>query len=209
MSAPGSVGTTSFTAGPPQGETTPSGGSEPRAAVSVGVSGFTAGPPQGETALSGGSDPRQRRSVGATFTWPVRVYWEDTDAGGIVFYANHLKFFERARTEWLRSLGLEQQRLREQGTGMFVVTHSDLRYLRPARLDDLLLVTARLLEAGRASLTIEQQVIQQQVLGSPGATDTAPTLLCEGRIRVGWVDPSHLRPQRIPAELLALLANNR
>ena len=142
-------------------------------------------------------------SVGATFTWPVRVYWEDTDAGGIVFYANYLKFFERARTEWLRSLGLEQQRLREQGAGMFVVTHSDLRYLRPARLDDLLSVTARLLGASRASLTIEQQV-----LGSPGATDTAPTLVCEGRIRVGWVDPDRLRPRRIPAELLALLPNN-
>ena len=76
---------------------------------------FTAGPPQGETAPLGGSEPRAAGSVGAAFSWPVRVYWEDTDAGGIVFYANYLKFFERARTEWLRSLGLEQQRLREQG----------------------------------------------------------------------------------------------
>jgi len=151
----------------------------------------------------GGSEPRATGSAGATFTWPVRVYWEDTDAGGIVFYANYLKYFERARTEWLRSLGLEQQRLREQGAGMFVVTHSDLRYLRPARLDDLLLVTARLLEAGRASLTIEQQVLL-----SPAAADDQPALLCEGHIRVGWVDPARLRPQRIPAELLALLANN-
>lgn len=141
-------------------------------------------------------------AVASVFSWPVRVYWEDTDAGGIVFYANYLKFFERARTEWLRSLGLEQQRLREQGAGMFVVTHSDLRYLRPARLDDLLFVTARLLDAGRASLTIEQQVLL-----SPAAADAAPTLLCEGRIRVGWVDPDRLRPQRIPADLLALLAS--
>lgn len=133
----------------------------------------------------------------------MRVYWEDTDAGGIVFYANYLKYFERARTEWLRSLGLEQQRLREQGTGMFVVTHSDLRYLRPARLDDLLWVTARLLEGGRASLTMEQQVLL-----SPAGTGAAPALLCEGRIRIGWVDPDRLRPQRIPAELLALLANS-
>jgi acyl-CoA thioester hydrolase len=141
--------------------------------------------------------------VGATFTWPVRVYWEDTDAGGIVFYANYLKFFERARTEWLRSLGLEQQRLREQGAGMFVVTHTDVRYHHPARLDDLLLVTARLLEAGRASLTIEQRVLLQP---PPGEVDTqAPRLLCEGRIRIGWVDARHLRPQRIPADLLALL----
>ena len=86
------------------------------------------------------------------FTWPVRVYWEDTDAGGIVFYANYLKFFERARTEWLRSLGIEQQRLREATGGLFVVTDAQLRYHRSARLDDLLLVTARVLEAeiGRA-----------------------------------------------------------
>lgn len=132
----------------------------------------------------------------------MRVYWEDTDAGGIVFYANYLRFFERARTEWLRSLGLEQQRLREQGAGMFVVTHSDLRYLRPARLDDLLLVTARLSDAGRASLTIEQQVLMP-----PSAANGAPTLLCEGRIRVGWVDPNRLRPQRIPADLIALLSS--
>jgi acyl-CoA thioester hydrolase len=138
----------------------------------------------------------------------VRVYWEDTDAGGIVFYANYLKFFERARTEWLRSLGLAQQRLREEGAGMFVVTHSDLRYLRPARLDDLLLVTARLLEAGRASLTIEQQVVRAPLAGD-GDRGAAPSLLCEGRIRVGWVTTDGLRPQRIPAHLLALLAGNR
>ena len=142
-----------------------------------------------------------------TFQWPVRVYWEDTDAGGIVFYANYLKFFERARTEWLRSLGLAQQRLREEGAGMFVVTHSDLRYLRPARLDDLLLVTARLLEAGRASLTIEQQVVRAPLAGD-GDRGAAPSLLCEGRIRVGWVTTDGLRPQRIPAHLLALLAGN-
>jgi len=142
------------------------------------------------------------KAAAFAFGWPVRVYWEDTDAGGIVFYANYLRFFERARTEWLRSLGLEQQRLREQGAGMFVVTHSDLRYLRPARLDDLLLVTARLSDAGRASLTIEQQVLMP-----PSAASGAPTLLCEGRIRVGWVDPNRLRPQRIPADLIALLSS--
>jgi acyl-CoA thioester hydrolase len=85
---------------------------------------------------------------GVPFTWPVRVFWEDTDAGGIVFYANYLKFFERARTEWLRGLGIQQQRLREEAGGMFVVTDTQVRYLRPARLDDLLLVTARVLEVG-------------------------------------------------------------
>lgn len=75
------------------------------------------------------------------FEWPIRVYWEDTDAGGIVFYANYLKFFERARTEWLRALGIGQQVLREQTGGMFVVSETTLKYHRPARLDDELVVT--------------------------------------------------------------------
>src|SRR3954467_14878445 len=93
----------------------------------------------------------------SVFSWTVRVYYEDTDAGGIVFYANYLKFFERARTEWLRSLGIEQQRLRESTGGMFVVGETNVRYRKSARLDDELLVSARLEEAGRASLVIEQQ----------------------------------------------------
>eukprot|EP01038_Epipyxis_sp_PR26KG_P000739 gene739-1044_t len=73
------------------------------------------------------------------FEFPIRIYWEDTDAGGIVFYANYLKFFERARTEWLRSLGIGQQALREQTGGMFVVSETALKYHRPARLDDELI----------------------------------------------------------------------
>src|SRR6478752_10431933 len=93
----------------------------------------------------------------AHFHHPVRVYWEDTDAGGIVFYANYLKFFERARTEWLRSLGLNQSELRESEGGFFVVSETSVRYLQPARLDDELLVTAGLVHGGRASLIIAQQ----------------------------------------------------
>jgi acyl-CoA thioester hydrolase len=127
----------------------------------------------------------------------VRVYWEDTDAGGIVFYANYLKFFERARTEWLRSLGLQQRALREATGGMFVVTDTQTRHLRPARLDDLLLVTTRLTELGRASMTLEQVVW----LGP----DTQPQRLCEGQIRIGWVDAETLKPARIPATLIAQL----
>lgn len=139
-------------------------------------------------------------SLETPFTWPVRVYWEDTDAGGIVFYANYLKFFERARTEWLRHLGLGQQALREQVGGMFVVSETQVQYHRPARLDDLLLVTAHVREAGRASLTIEQRaLLQPQTAGAP------PTLLCEGSIRIGWVDARSLRPQRIPAQVLDAL----
>ena len=72
----------------------------------------------------------------AVFSWPIRVYWEDTDAGGIVFYANYLKFFERARTEWLRSRGIEQRALLDHAGGMFVVSDVQMRYLHSARLDD-------------------------------------------------------------------------
>lgn len=129
--------------------------------------------------------------------WPVRVYWEDTDAGGIVFYANYLKFFERARTEWLRSLGVGQQALREQTGGIFVVSQTAVRYHRPARLDDQLLVTVSLVETGRASLTIRQQVLLPAV--------TQDTVLCDGTIRVGWVDAATLKPARFPSTLLDLL----
>ena len=137
------------------------------------------------------------------FEFPIRIYWEDTDAGGIVFYANYLKFFERARTEWLRSLGIGQQRLREQTGGMFVVTHSQVRYLRPARLDDELIVTAQLQEAGRASLTILQQALLKP---EHNMIENPPALLSEGTIRIGWVDAATLRPARIPSTLLEQLS---
>jgi acyl-CoA thioester hydrolase len=127
------------------------------------------------------------------FTWPVRVYWEDTDAGGIVFYANYLKFFERARTEWLRSLGIAQAALREAVGGIFIVSETSVRYLAPARLDDELIVTAELKELGKASLIIAQQARR-------GAT-----LLAEGTIRIGWVDDKTLRPGRIPPAILGVL----
>jgi len=139
----------------------------------------------------------------APFQFPIRVYWEDTDAGGIVFYANYLKFFERARTEWLRSLGLGQQRLREQTGGMFVVTDAQLRYHGPARLDDELIVTAALQSKGRASLTIVQQALLKPE--QMNATGT-PLLLTEGTIRIGWVDAATLRPARIPGPLLEQLS---
>ena len=132
------------------------------------------------------------------FEHPVRIYWEDTDAGGIVFYANYLKFFERARTEWLRALGIEQQALKTEVGGMFVVSETSLKYHRPAQLDDLLTVTAALAEAGRASLTLRQQAWREQ-------TGQAPQLLAEGTIRIGWVDSSTLKPGRIPATILKAL----
>ena len=128
------------------------------------------------------------------FSWPLRIYWEDTDAGGIVFYANYLKFFERARTEWLRSLGIEQHSLREQTGGMFIVSETQVRYLQPSRLDDELIVTAELADKGRASMVIRQQAF----LKSAGA----PRLLAEASIRIGWVDAASLKPTRIPSSIL-------
>jgi len=133
----------------------------------------------------------------ARFTSPVRVYWEDTDAGGIVFYANYLKFFERARTEWLRSHGLAQRALQEDAGGMFVVSDVQLRYLRPARLDDELLVTAWPVESGRASMTIQQQAFLKTPEGN--------ILLCEGTVRAGWVNALTHKPARIPPAILEAL----
>ena len=137
-----------------------------------------------------------------SFQFPIRIYWEDTDAGGIVFYANYLKFFERSRTEWLRAAGVGQQQLRELTGGMFVVSDAQLRYHRPARLDDELIVTAQLQETGRASLTIGQQAL----LKPEQMTDSRPVLLCEGTIRIGWVDAATMRPARMPGFLLEQLS---
>ena len=145
------------------------------------------------------------------FEFPIRVYWEDTDAGGIVFYANYLKYFERARTEWLRALGIGHWALREQAGGMFVVADATLKYLRPARLDDELIVTASLQTSGRTALVVAQQAWLKP-LGAPlaqaasAAPDQTPsTLLCEGTVRIGWVDSQSMKPARIPNALLEKL----
>jgi len=131
------------------------------------------------------------------FRWPIRIYWEDTDAGGIVFYANYLKFFERARTEWLRQLGIGQQGLREESGAMFIVSETAVRYLAPARLDDMLEVSVAVAHAGRASLTLVQQAWQIHA-------GTA-TVAAEGTIRIGCVDAATLKPRRIPAQILESL----
>lgn len=131
-----------------------------------------------------------------SFAFPIRVYWEDTDAGGIVFYANYLKFMERARTEWLRSLGISQYAMRQETGGQFVVSETTLKYHGPARLDDELIVTAEARRMGSASLIIGQRVLSKSEQG---------LLLCEGTIRIGWVDAVTLRPARIPAHLSGTL----
>lgn len=124
------------------------------------------------------------------FSHAVRVYWEDTDAGGVVFFANYLKFFERARTEWLRSRGYGQERLRTDTGAMFVVSDTSVRYFSPARLDDELRVTVRIVDAGRASMTIEQHAFRGE------------ELLAQGSIRIGCVDAGTFKPRRIPSALL-------
>ena len=126
----------------------------------------------------------------------LRIYWEDTDAGGIVFYANYLKFFERARTEWLRNLGINQFELREQQHLQLVVVETQAKYLNPARLDDLLLITAQIKEAGRASVLFEQKAFRQS---APSKQDT---LLCEGLVRVACVNADTMTPQRFPTNLI-------
>ncbi len=133
------------------------------------------------------------------FRWPLRVYYEDTDAGGIVFYANYLKFFERARTEWLRAAGVSQQLLVEQSQRMFVVKSTALDYHAPARLDDQLEITVTVQKLGRASVDF----LQEAWCTGPNT----PHLLCSGRIRVGCVDSTSLRPSPLPAEVAVRLGN--
>ena len=129
----------------------------------------------------------------AAFVFKLRVYWEDTDAGGVVFYANYLKFFERARTEWLRSLGFEQETLRRDQGLIFIVTDTSLSYRRPARLDDSLDVTARLLELRKASPRIAQQAWR------------SAELLTDGTIRLACVDAASFKPRPLPSLLMQSL----
>ncbi|MBI5257963.1 MAG: tol-pal system-associated acyl-CoA thioesterase [Burkholderiales bacterium] len=138
------------------------------------------------------SEPATLPSASQPFRHPVRVYWEDTDAGGVVFYANYLKFFERARTEWLRSVGISQQTLREATGAIFVVTDTTVRYRQSARLDDALDITVVVEELRPASMRLSQQAWR------------AGHLLCEGTIRIGCVDAASLRPCRIPSQITTL-----
>lgn len=121
--------------------------------------------------------------------WPVRVYYEDTDAGGVVFYANYLKFMERARTEWLRSVGVGQQELALTDGVLFVVSALDMQYLKPARLDDAIVIESMVTHAGRASLNFAQRAIKDA------------QVLAQGHIRVGCVDAQSLKPTALPVTL--------
>lgn len=128
------------------------------------------------------------------FFWNVRVYYEDTDTGGVVFYANYLKFFERARTEWLRAHGIGQQLLTETHRAMFVVKSTSVDYHSPAKLDDELKLSVVVQKLGRASVEFFQEAWREQ--------GTEKTLLTSGRIRVGCVNTETFRPSPIPDEVL-------
>ncbi len=126
------------------------------------------------------------------FGWPVRVYYEDTDAQGVVYYANYFRFLERARTEWLRSLGVDMVRLMDEERRIFVVAEVQARFLAPARLSDELIVTARLEKLTRVTFDIEQNIYRDNVDGEK---------LIEATVKAAYLDADTMRPKRIPPAL--------
>jgi len=128
------------------------------------------------------------------FSWPVRVYYEDTDLGGVVYYANYLKFLERARTEWLRSLGFEQNVLRDQENLVFAVRQLHIDYLQPAKFNDELQVLAQLSQVGRASLTMKQEIKRNE------------TCLCVAEVKLACLQFANLRPRKMPEALLTAIS---
>lgn len=129
--------------------------------------------------------------MASVFDWPVRVYYEDTDAGGIVFYANYLKFFERARTEWLRAAGIGQQQLLDADGTAFVVKSASLDYHAPARLDDELTIRTTVEKMGRASVQFVQEAWKGELL------------LTRASVKVGCVDTATMRPRSLPEDVAA------
>jgi len=131
------------------------------------------------------------------FTWPIRVYWEDTDAGGVVYHASYVRFLERARSEWLRARGVAQQRLHEEHGILFVVADVQLRFLAPARLDDELDVRLTAFTRRSASLIFTQCILRP----ADGAT------LVDARVRAACINAAGYRPVRIPDFLLTETSN--
>jgi acyl-CoA thioester hydrolase len=126
------------------------------------------------------------------FTWPVRVYYEDTDLGGVVYYANYLKFLERARSEWLRHLGISQTRLLQAERLLFAITCVQVNYLKPARFEDELIVTVELQRLRRASMHFGQAIHRGSVDGE---------LLCTAQVTAACLDADTMRPKPLPAHL--------
>ncbi len=126
------------------------------------------------------------------FELPIRVYYEDTDAQGVVYYANYFRFMERARTEWLRSLGVDMVRLQDEDRRIFVVTEVTTKFLAPARLADDLIVTARLEGLSRVSFDIEQKIYRNNTDGD---------LLISGIVKAAYLDADTMRPKRVPPSI--------
>jgi acyl-CoA thioester hydrolase len=126
------------------------------------------------------------------FEWPVRVYYEDTDMQGVVYFANYFRYMERARTEWLRSLGVEQDRLFNEERRYFVVVNTNAEFLKPARFNDQLIATARLARLTRATFLIEQNIYRNSLDGE---------LLCKGMTKAAYVNAETQKPLRVPAEI--------
>ena len=137
----------------------------------------------------------------SAFSWPVRVYWEDTDAGGVVYYANYPKFLERARTEWLRSCGFSQQALAQDPGIIFPVVNLSIQYKRPARLDDELLVSCEARAQGATAIRFVQHIARRV----PEAAADAHTLAA-AEVQVVCVDAGTFRPKRLPSFLMNALA---
>lgn len=137
------------------------------------------------------------------FFFSIRVYWEDTDAGSIVYYANYLKFFERARSEWLRQLGVEQGALLLSEGCMFVVSEIQTKFHSPARIDDLLAVTVKITKLGHASIHLHQTAYVK----TDGDTKTKSNfqLVCEGSVRLACVQQTTMRPTAIPKSIVSLI----
>jgi acyl-CoA thioester hydrolase len=124
------------------------------------------------------------------FDWPVRVYYEDTDSGGVVYHSQYLNFMERARTEWLRALGFEQDQLRTENKLLFAVHSMQITYRKPARFNDALLIKSRLHKASGASMQFEQNIYRGE------------ELLCEASVRIACLDAESFRPKSIPPFIL-------
>lgn len=139
------------------------------------------------------------------FSWPARVYWEDTDGGGIVYYANYLRFLERARTEWLRSLGYSQQALARDPGIVFAVVSLSVEYRKPARLDDELVITCEPNPEGAVTLRFSQRIYRTEsdAASRDAGEEGRRALLVEADVRVACVDAATLRPKRLPEFLVA------
>jgi len=127
------------------------------------------------------------------FHWPIRVYYEDTDAGGVVYHTNYIKFMERARTEWLRNLGFEQDELRDNDGVIFAVRSVQVDYFLPAKFNDELCVASKVTKKGKASISIEQEILRSS------------DMLCKGVIKVATLDDKSFKPRAMPENLYSAI----